>query len=102
MKSNYLIDKSLSHTFRYIDDISPLNYNGVFERYRFQIYPSELELNRENIGFNSASVLEMQLDIVEGKFIVKVYDKRDNFDFTVFRYQSIHSNIPDKTLYNFF
>ena len=46
-----------------------------------QIYPSDLELNRENIGFKSASVLEMKIDIIGEKFNVSVYDKRDSFGF---------------------
>ena len=101
-KSNYSVARSLNHTFRYIDDISPLNDNGNFEKYKSQIYPDDLELNRENTGFKSASVLEMQIDIIGDKFQVNVYDKRDSFDFQVFRYPSIYSNIPDKTLYNVF
>ena len=101
-KSNYSVARSLNHTFRYIDDISPLNDNGNFEKYKSQIYPDDLELNRENTGFKSASVLEMQIDIIGDKFQVNVYDKRDSFGFQVFRYPSIYSNIPDKTLYNVF
>ena len=61
-----------------------------------------MELNRENIGFKSASVLEMKIDIIGEKFNVSVYDKRDSFGFEVFRYPSIHSNIPDKTPFNVF
>ena len=101
-KSNYVVAKSLNYTFRFIDDISPLNDKGNFDKYKSQIYPSDLELNRENIGFKSASVLEMKIDIIGEKFNVSVYDKRDSFGFEVFRYPSIHSNIPDKTLYNVF
>ena len=80
-KSNYAVAKSLNHTFRFIDDISPLNDKGNFDKYKSQIYPSDLELNRENIGFKSASVLEMKIDIIGEKFNVSVYDKRDSFGF---------------------
>ena len=100
--TNYSIARSLNHTFRYIDDISPLNDNGNFDRYRSQIYPVDLELNRENNGYNSASVLEMQIDIIEDKFKVGVFDKRDSFNFKVFRYPSISSNIPDRAFHNVF
>ena len=72
IKVNYSVAKAMSHTFRYIDDITPLNDKCLFESYRYQIYPEELELNRENLGFISASVLEMQVDIIEGKFRVNV------------------------------
>ena len=60
-KSNYSVARSLNHTFRYIDDISPLNDNGNFEKYKSQIYPDDLELNRENTGFKLASVLRLML-----------------------------------------
>ena len=50
----------------------------------------------------SASVLKMQIDIIGDKFNVNVFDKRNVFGFEVFRYLSIHSNIPDRTLYNVF
>ena len=56
-KTNYRVARSLNHTFRYIDDITPLNDKGNFEKYFSQIYPPELELNRENVGFKSATVL---------------------------------------------
>ena len=44
----------------------------------------------------------MKIDIIGEKFNVSVYDKRDSFGFEVFRYPSIHSNSPDKTIYNIF
>ena len=102
MESDGSTAKLRSKSYRFIDDISPLNDKGNFDKYKSQIYPSDLELNKENTGFKSASVLEMKIDIIGEKFNVSVYDKRDSFGFEVFRYPSIHSNIPDKTLYNVF
>ena len=101
-KQNYKIAKSLNHTHRFIDDISPFNDNGNFEKFRTQMYPPELVLNRENTGFQSASVMEMQINIVNNKFQVSMYDKRDGFKFEVTRYPSLKSNIPDKLLYTVF
>ena len=40
-----------------------------------QIHPNYWELNKENAGLKSASVLEMKIDIIEEKFNVIVYDK---------------------------
>ena len=101
-KTNYQVAKSLNHTFRYIDDITPLNDKGNFEKYFSQIYPSELELNRENIGFKSATVLELDVNVVDNRFQVGVYDKRDSFNFEVFRYPSFESNIPNRIIYSVF
>ena len=101
-KTNYQVAKSLNHTFRYIDDITPLNDKGNFEKYFSQIYPPELELNRENIGFKSATVLELDVNVVDNRFQVGVYDKRDSFNFEVFRYPSFESNIPNRIIYSVF
>ena len=101
-KTNYAIAKSLNHTHRYIDDITPLNDNGNFEKYFSQIYPAELELNRENFGFESASVLEMNINVVENKFLISMYDKREAFEFEVFRYPSFLSYVPSNTVYTTF
>ena len=92
-RTNYSVAKSLNHTFRYIDDITPLNDKGNFEKYFTQIYPPELELNRENVGFKSATVLEMDVNVVDNKFLVGVYDKRDSFNFEVFNFENYFTQI---------
>ena len=33
------------------NDLSPLNDNGICEKYKSHIYPDDLDLNRENSGF---------------------------------------------------
>ena len=101
-KKNYAVARSLNHTHRYIDDISPLNDKGNFDKYREQIYPPELILLKQNNSIDSASVLELQIDIVEEKFMTGIFDKRNEFPFEVCRYPSTKSNIPDSTLYNVF
>ena len=101
-KTNYAVARSLNHTHRYIDDISPLNDKGNFEKYKEQIYPPELILLKQNTNINSASVLELQIDIVEEKFMTGIFDKRNEFPFEVCRYPSTKSNIPDNTLHNVF
>ena len=39
-----------------IDDLSPLNENGICEKYKSHIYPDDLDLNRENTGFERCLV----------------------------------------------
>ena len=46
-KSDYVVAKSLNHTFRLIDDMSPLNDMGNFDKYKSKIHPNYLELNKE-------------------------------------------------------
>ena len=39
-----------------VDDFSPLNDNGICEKYKSHIYPDDLDLNRENSGFERCLV----------------------------------------------
>ena len=41
--------------FRFIDDLNAINDNGEFEKNIKNIYPEELELNKENIGYTEAT-----------------------------------------------
>ena len=57
---------------RYRDDCTALNIDD-FIQMTGDIYPASLELTQENEDLGQASVLDMQVNIVEGKFITKVY-----------------------------
>ena len=80
-------------TSRYSDDI--LNINNVyFDNLVSQIYPSELQLNKAN---TSDTVLHLSIfnDIVS----TKIYDKRDDFDFEIFNFPFLDSDVPCSTSY---
>ena len=71
-----------SFTFRYIDDVLSLN-NSKFGDYVDLIYPIELEIKDTTETERSASYLDLQLEIYnKGVLRTKLYDKRDNFDFS--------------------
>ena len=101
-KSKYHIVKKLSRTFRLIDDITTLNSDGCLAEYYRLIYPSSLTLNKENAIDTCANVLDLEISIKDGKFISKVYDKRDNFNFNIVQYQPINSNQSSDILYGTF
>lgn len=101
-KQNYAIAKSLNHTHRYIDDVSPLCDRGNFVKCISEIYRPELTLNKENISTGAASVLEIDITVLNGRFVTGIYDKRDSFGFNVIRYPSTLSNIPSDCIYNVF
>ena len=44
---------------------------------------SNLTLNKENNEATNANVLDLNIKIENGKFICRVYDKRDNIKFNV-------------------
>ena len=80
-------------TSRFIDDLCAINDGGKFSCLHNEIYPDELELKMEHSG-NHASFLNLDINIVNGKFIYKLYDKRDTFPFFIVRMPHKESNIP--------
>ena len=65
-------------TNRFIDDLCALNDGGEFRRVHRDIYPSELELKEEHSG-SEASFLSLYININEGIFVYKLFDKRAAF-----------------------
>ena len=63
-----------------------------------EIYPPELELKLEHHG-TSATFLDLHIQIVDGKFIYKLFDKRDKFPFFIVRMPQLSSNIPSTIFY---
>ena len=65
-----------------MDDI--LNINNVyFDNMVNQIYPSELQLNKANTSDTEATFLDLHLSISNDTVSIKIYDKRDDFDFEI-------------------
>ena len=77
--------RRFSNTFRFIDDLNAINDGGEFQSSYGEIYLPELELGRENDNDQKASFLYLDISIVEGLFDVCLYDKRDDFPFSVVR-----------------
>ena len=86
-------------TFRYIDDLISIN-NPVFERYLQDIYPAELSVTKETESDQQASYLDLYIYVEGGQFHTKLYDKRDDFNFSIVNYPyPTDSNIPEKPAY---
>ena len=85
---------------RYIDDLLAINDNGEFERNYLNIYPSELELKKENITNDTASFLDFQLKIQEGNISTHFYDKRDSYNFKIVRLPYKSSTLPSKMFFS--
>ena len=101
--ANRKVARKLNHTQRYIDDINTKNDGSEFSSNMKTIYPQELELSKENKGTTLAgTVLEIDISIHSKKFVTKVYDKRDDFNFEIIKYPSTSSNIHDSTLHAVF
>ena len=94
-KTNLTVARKFSHTFRFIDDLNTMNDSGEFEKHIESIYPEELELKKEH-GNKSASFLDLDITIENGKFSSKLYDKREAFPFKIVRMPDRRANIPSK------
>ena len=74
--------KVFNSTSRYLDDLLNID-NPYFEGMAYQIFPSELQLNKANTLNTEAPFLELHLFISNGFVSSKSYDKRDDFDFDI-------------------
>ena len=86
-------------TRRFIDDLLALNDGGEFGRVHKDIYPSELELKEEHSG-SHGTFLSLEINMQEGLFVYKLFDKRDAFPFSIVRMPYISSNIPESIFYS--
>ena len=71
----------------------------MFSKNFASIYPKELQLNLESSG-DSVNFLDLNLHNINGHVEVKLYDKRDNFPFSIVRLPFSSSNIPSAIFYN--
>ena len=56
--------------------------------------PKELKLNKENSDKLEGLFLDLQIEIENGKFMLGLFDKRDNFPFSIVRMPYKSSNLP--------
>ena len=86
-------------TKRFIDDLCAINDGDEFNCSYRNIYPEDLELKVEHHG-QHASFLSLDITIVDGVFIYKLFDKRDAFPFHIVRMHHLESNIPQSIFYS--
>ena len=92
--------RRLTHIFRFIDDLCVINDSGLFEKSYLKIYPEEMELKKENDGILSASFLDLDISIIDRKFDLKLFDKRDAFPFEIVRMPYLSNNMPSNIFYS--
>ena len=74
--------------------------NKKFWEYVKDIYPSQHKVEKTNQSDNLASYLDLTFPTEkDGKLSVKLYDKRDNFDFHIVNFPFLSGNIPSGPLY---
>ena len=93
--------KLLSDTFRYMDDLSSINDRGTFQTCYKDIYPASLTLKKINSDPCHAEVLDIDIRIVNNKFITTLFKKQFNLNFRTKASPDIMSCISNNCKYNF-
>ena len=102
IKTDKRAARKFGYVWRYIDDLSAVNNENIFENNIPNIYPPELELKKENNGYLSATFLDIDITIVDNRFSLKLYDKRDDFGFSIVRMPYVCNNMPSTIFYSSF
>ncbi|KAK3099549.1 hypothetical protein FSP39_006161 [Pinctada imbricata] len=99
---NRYLASDFNFTNRYIDDVLSIS-NPKFADYLSSIYHSELEVKETTETNNSASYLDIMLSYdTDGHMNTSVYDKRDDFNFSITNFPFLSSNIPSSPAYGVF
>ena len=88
--------QKFNFTYRYIDDVLSLN-NLKISEFIDLIYPCELEIKDTTETDTSVSYLDCYTD--SGELVLRLYDKRDNFNFLIVNFPFLCSNIPSAPAY---
>ena len=59
-------------------------------------------INKTNISARKTNFLDLTISIYRGKFLVKLYDKRNDYNFDVINYPFLDGNIPKGQSYGIF
>ncbi len=79
-----------------------MNNDGELEKFKERIYPPELKLTSEDKNDQEVTYLDLQLKIENSTINYKLYDKRDNFGFSIVNFPDLHGNIPTGQSYGVF
>ena len=90
--------RKLSTIIRYVDDIAYLNCPDFLSIAK-EIYPAELPLESTGETDKKCNFLDMTLEI-EQEFVIKPFDKTDEFPFKVNKYPHSTSNIHFRIVQN--
>ena len=86
----------------YIDDIGVANFLE-FGNIARDIYPRSLVLNKSNVsGTLDSAFLDLNVSVVNHQFHIKVYNKTDDYNFTVIPFPFLESNIVTTVCYSVF
>ena len=92
------IIEAFNSTSKYSDDLLNID-NPHFEGMVNKMYPPELQSNKAYASDTEAPFLDLHLSISNGFVSVKIYDKRDDFDFAIVNYPFLEGDVPRRPFY---
>ena len=96
----YNVLHKMNNMCRYIDDIGIANCSNFLEM-AANIYPSYLTLNKANVSsVVNSPFLDLSISVQNSKFMVKVYNKTDDYSFTVISFPFLDSNLSTNVCYS--
>ena len=101
LDSDRKLARTLSLNSRYLDDIANVNFLG-FGKIAKEIYHPSLLLEESSTGYHSDTFLDLNIRVHNGRFIIGIYHKVDDFDFEVINFPFLSSNIHSQVGYNSF
>lgn len=97
-ENNKALVVAFNSTFRYTDDVWSIN--NYFHSYVNSIYSSELEIKDTTDSEISVSYLDVLVEKdVNGNLTTKLYDKRDDFNFSIVNFPYLCSNLTSSPAY---
>ena len=88
------LTRSFNLCYRYTDDLIVFS-NKKFGDYVKEIYPSQLTVGKANRSDDLANYLDLTFIIgSNNQLYIKLYDKRDDFDFHIVKFSFLLSSIP--------
>ncbi|GMR40858.1 hypothetical protein PMAYCL1PPCAC_11053, partial [Pristionchus mayeri] len=96
IKVGHTLAFSLNRTFRYIDDLFHISEKrSEFMRITTEMYHQSLTLEQTNSGPRESSFLDLSIIVKNnGKVQTSLYNKTDDYSFSVVRYPHYQSNNP--------
>ncbi|GMR62796.1 hypothetical protein PMAYCL1PPCAC_32991, partial [Pristionchus mayeri] len=96
VKAGHTLAFSLNRTFRYIDDLFHISEKrSEFMRITTEMYHQSLTLEQTNSGPRESAFLDLSMIVKNnGKVQTSLYNKTDDYSFSVVRYPHYQSNIP--------
>ena len=102
-ETNPKLARQFNKSVRYIDDLLTINNDGLMNEHMSDIYPKELELKHENSRNDQhTTYLDLEMNVVNNEIVTSLYDKRDDFPFTVVNFPDLSGNIPQDSSYGVF